>query len=448
MGAMADYEHVHAKSRTLFTFRTRSSSKIESMHVRNQRRGQCGWASSIHKPYRPLGTPEHIENQKHSRELSKELSRMSKDSRNVGNVAKGMPPSNLEGFPLEGIREKQSAGNYSGGRDPSGARFLSLKAEIKNSNIRRIGCRCGASFKLVLLGQQYPNSKPSKAKTEEHVVATKQLKPGVRFIPPKIPLDRKLAPPLAVRKPKSEGFPGLASASKVMNIKGSGQPEKHEGSGGLGVPLPPLPAVGASNNNSKEEESTPSETQDPSISMRNRLGEFSKIKMVKNDELALQLKNLSDQRLDIYKRKHQTFRTDCHIFSTKRWKLDAEKMKIQSKLDALNMHRWYFNFVQYFDSISRQTPPEKIVLSQVKHVIESGGDYGHGDFQCLVGMLPKRAYKMASILQILNFIRKEIALNDEDYVSYLKKTDITVPSWSLRSTRKNKNRFTKAILAD
>ena len=57
------YEHVRAKARGLFNYKSNSLDleRDEIAKMRVQRRGECGWASSIHKPYRPLGTPDMLE---------------------------------------------------------------------------------------------------------------------------------------------------------------------------------------------------------------------------------------------------------------------------------------------------------------------------------------------------------------------------------------------------
>ena len=61
-----NYEHVLAKTRGLFSYQS-NSLEIDADKItahRAQRRVNCGWASSIHKPYRPLGTPDVIDKKK------------------------------------------------------------------------------------------------------------------------------------------------------------------------------------------------------------------------------------------------------------------------------------------------------------------------------------------------------------------------------------------------
>ena len=147
--------------------------------------------------------------------------------------------------------------------------------------------------------------------------------------------------------------------------------------------------------------------------------------------MATKLKALSEERFETYKRKLQSFKTDYHTFSTERWKLEAERVKIEARLNALNMHKWYFSFIQFFDSMTRHSPAEKVIISQVKYVIEGGYEYDHKDFQRLIALLPKRAYKMTSVLKILNNLRNELEIGDDAYMKYLRSCEITVPSWSI-----------------
>ena len=177
-------------------------------------------------------------------------------------------------------------------------------------------------------------------------------------------------------------------------------------------------------------------TLDPSTSMSNRLDEFRQVKTKMNENLAKKLHSLSEERFETYKMKLQSFKTHHHTFSTERWKLEAERVKIEARLNALNMHKWYFSFIQFFDSMTRHTPAEKVIISQVKYVIEGGYEYDYKDFQRLIALLPKRAFKMTSVLQILNNLRNELEIGDDQYLKCLRSCDITVPSWSISKGRR------------
>ena len=65
-GKHYNYEHVLAKTRGLFSYQSNSLEKEKDKITANraQRRVNCGWASSSHKPYRPLGTPDVLEKRK------------------------------------------------------------------------------------------------------------------------------------------------------------------------------------------------------------------------------------------------------------------------------------------------------------------------------------------------------------------------------------------------
>ena len=65
-GKHYNYEHVLAKTRGLFSYQSNSLEKEKDKITANraQRRVNCGWASSSHKPYRPLGTPDVLDKRK------------------------------------------------------------------------------------------------------------------------------------------------------------------------------------------------------------------------------------------------------------------------------------------------------------------------------------------------------------------------------------------------
>lgn len=148
------YEHVLAKTRGLFSYQS-NSLEIEKDKItahRAQRRVNCGWASSVHKPYRPLGTPDVIDKRKfHLLKQSFARAQAVSDS----NTKKG---ANMALNSLNGGAEN-AFGALDEDEDLSS---FDLKTEIKNSNIRRIGCRSGASFKDVL-SKQSPTKSPKSA---------------------------------------------------------------------------------------------------------------------------------------------------------------------------------------------------------------------------------------------------------------------------------------------
>ena len=409
------YEHVRAKARGLFNYKSNSLDleRDEIAKMRVQRRGECGWASSIHKPYRPLGTPDMLEKVKF--EFLKES--LKNQAAAPGKAKPASTPRNME-LSLENL-ELASSSTDASMKESKVHGASKLRTEIRNSNTRRIGCRSGASFQVVLSRQQ-PLVSPKKGKKkslDSNSTPSKSVESHSIFAQ-----NSASAAPGAIR-----GFPSILSPSKKGAL---GKDDKAEKKHGLSIQLPNLPSEGLGGSTISEELLT----LDPSTSMSNRLNEFRKAKNQMNSKLASRLDTLTEQRLDTYQRKLQAFRTDYRNFSIERWKLEAEKVKIKAKLASLTMHKWYFNFIQFWEGISRHTPPEKIVLSQVKHVIEEGYEYDHKDFQRLISTLPKRAYKMTSILQILNFLRNEIGIKDDEYNSYLRSCEITIPTWSINST--------------
>ena len=154
VGTGIPYEHVLAKARGLYSYKSTSlePEKDKIAQHRTQRRVNCGWASSIHKPYRPLGTPDTIDKKKfnllqqsfarYERKRDGDQNSSKKGNKMVLNTLNGGEESELT--PLG---EEEDATSFD------------LKTEIRNSNIRRIGCRSGASFKDVLF-KQSPTKSP------------------------------------------------------------------------------------------------------------------------------------------------------------------------------------------------------------------------------------------------------------------------------------------------
>lgn len=405
---LVNYEHTLAKTRGQFSYKS-NSLEIEKDKItahRAQRRVNCGWASSIHKPYRPLGTPDVIDKRKFH-QLKQSFARYNQGNVDTNSSKKAnmvLNTLNGDGEAVDAMSETEDTSSFD------------LKTEIKNSNIRRIGCRSGASFKDVLLKQS-----PSKS--------PKQVQGGEAL--PKI--VSKIQESDIFRSPEksSPGKTSLPTVPSPSALSGKKERDSHM-SGKEPLSLSPkLPSVQVEFSSKKQGLSTELLTLDPSTSMSNRLDEFRKVKTKMNENLATKLKFLSEERFETYKRKLQSFKTDYHTFSTERWKLEAERVKIEARLNSLNMHKWYFSFIQFFDSMTRHSPAEKVIISQVKYVIEGGYEYDHKDFQRLIALLPKRAYKMTSVLQILNNLRNELEIGDNEYMKYLRSCDITVPSWSI-----------------
>lgn len=402
------YEHVLAKTRGLFSYQS-NSLEIEKDKItahRAQRRVNCGWASSVHKPYRPLGTPDVIDKRKfHLLKQSFARAQAVSDS----NTKKG---ANMALNSLNGGAEN-AFGALDEDEDLSS---FDLKTEIKNSNIRRIGCRSGASFKDVL-SKQSPKSAEALPKIVSRInesgafsSSQENASPSGKTTLPLVPSPSKAITPgkRGIQRPDQSLSP--LSPSKLPSVP---------------VDLSKMPQL-----------SSELLTLDPSTSMSNRLDEFRQVKTKMNENLAKKLHSLSEERFETYKRKLQSFKTHHHTFSTERWKLEAERVKIEARLNALNMHKWYFSFIQFFDSMTRHTPAEKVIISQVKYVIEGGYEYDYKDFQRLIALLPKRAFKMTSVLQILNNLRNELEIGDDQYLKCLRSCDITVPSWSISKGRR------------
>ena len=406
-GKHYNYEHVLAKTRGLFSYQSNSLEKEKDKITANraQWRVNCGWASSSHKPYRPLGTPDVLDKRKINL-LKQNFARMNPAA--LATPSKGNKASkvlNTNGAlddVFDDLLEEDSTS-------------FDLKTEIKNSNIRRIGCRSGASFKDVLF-KQSPSKQSPKGTPESLPRIAGTASEGAAFGSPQASPSGRTSLP-AVPSPRS-------SPAKADDRRKDGNPALS----------PKLPGVPAELKVSSL--TTQPLTLDPSTSMSNRLDEFRQVKTKMNENLATKLKSLSEERFETYKRKLQSFKTDYHTFSTERWKLEAERVKIEARLNSLNMHKWYFSFIQFFDSMTRHSPAEKVIISQVKYVIEGGYEYDRRDFHRLISLLPKRAFKMTSVLQILNNLRNELEIGDDAYTRCLRSCDITVPSWSISKSRK------------
>ncbi|UPQ97009.1 hypothetical protein HOP50_01g03000 [Chloropicon primus] len=406
------YEHVLSKTRGMFSYQSNSleMEKDKITAHRAQRRVSCGWASSVHKPYRPLGTPDVLDKRKVNL-LKQSYARY---GQGLGNDAKGKKSSKMVLNTLSGASDNAYGDLDEEEEDNS---CFDLKTEIKNSNIRRIGCRSGASFKDVLF-KQSPTKSPKSGEPLPKIVS--RLSQSGNLNSPQASPSTKMRLPVVpsptASPEKREAQRQQESTSKLVSPKLPNVPGELKVSS---LSMEPL-------------------TLDPSTSMSNRLDEFRQVKTKMNDNLATKLKSLSEERFETYKRKLQSFNTDYHTFSTERWKLEAERVKIEARLNALNMHKWYFSFIQFFDSMTRHTPAEKVIISQVKYVIEGGYEYDHKDFQRLIALLPKRAFKMTSVLQILNNLRNELEIGSKEYLQALESCDITVPSWSISKGRRTR----------
>ena len=381
--AEEEFKYVPAKRRSFYHFNSEPSATAKNEEkARMKMREQCGWASSVHRPYKPLGTPD-LERAKASRLLRKQHPSSKIKGKQLGDDGDDKDTE----FLMEDDEQEDNLGSHGNG-------YSSLKKEIDRSFKRMTACRTGASF-MHMVQKDAPNDSvhygsPGAGEGETAL----QIEPGS-------PTDS--LPASGPPSPYSD--PGMDSLGGVREYVIRKSPSKVQ-------TLEQKMITGP--------EFLSDFNLDPSVTLMERLKEFDKCRNNLNRRLGKNLKILEHDRGEVYKRKFMAFKIHNTGFNGERWRLEAEKSHLESQLHAVDSHRWYSRFLELAQERGTLlSPMEKQVVEFVKSIVEEGRDFEETEFHSMVLGLPREAHTQSDVQKLVNFIRDEIGISVEEFRMFL-----------------------------
>ena len=315
-----------------------------------------------------------------------------------------------------------------------------LRAQVAMSRQRVRGCRAGASFSAISRKLEL-----AEAREEARRAARPQWRP-VRF-------DTRLALPKLAGKAGAQGGTPRAAARTAPSAQGRHAPQANargdahaRESHVVGAPPPAATNI----------------RMDPAAAITDRLYEWERACAEQDMRLGAALAKCKAERVATYKRKFKSFAVRGTAgFDAQRWRLEAERHRIEAQLVAVDRHKWYSRLlasaptaaaaISAGDARGHRRPHgafsnalatavgaaprqgaaapsgEVKILLAVRSCIESGGEFGLAELVALAGTITRDELDFAGVQKLLIIIKDELGLPMDVFLRAFTQHNLPVP---------------------
>eukprot|EP00873_Tetraselmis_striata_P016429 jgi/Tetstr1/436693/TSEL_002721.t1 len=125
--------------------------------------------------------------------------------------------------------------------------------------------------------------------------------------------------------------------------------------------------------------------------------------------------------------------------TSERWRLAAEKQRLESKLKAFVDHQWFLKLMATVSQNGRQmTMPEEHIMSEIKKIVELGQMFDVLDFLTMVACVPRSYHNSDGVQHIFEFLRQKVDVKGEEYRDFLEQRNLPVPAALAKITSQKK----------
>mmetsp|Transcript_16744 Transcript_16744/g.57151 ORF Transcript_16744/g.57151 Transcript_16744/m.57151 type:complete len:406 (+) Transcript_16744:147-1364(+) len=370
--------------------RRKESQQHERM--RTHRREQCGWKCETHKPYRALGTPDLDIDVAKLGQRSNLAGRHLDPSARTCNEGTYNTDNTFDNSLLAKRNERRSRRADVGLKE--------LKNEVVSSQRRVTGCRSGSTFLEFFQRQRRMQTQPKLPQQMFHEVHVRGA--------------------LTAR----ETYTGRhIHSSHTQHVSTT------------------LPQVAVCEKHDREEDTSRYSHADlleldPETSLHERLRDFTDTKSRLDGQLSNNLLSFGKDRIETYVSKFKAFSTTKADFNADRWRLEAEKCRIENKLHSIDRNKWYARLLYAVtEGVRQPTQTETEILRFFDDQVIPGRDMNKQQILTSLLKLPRDLLESPETSRILLFIKNECAVPQEAAQTFASTTNLNICSELLRSQK-------------